>query len=170
MRCPCALNNPSITASSAAYLCTKEAKICRSFSGWLVKKSSYPISSFDKKQTQSLPLEVAKRHEGLRKQLSIVFPRVWPSRSETGVNPRERSEWCGWRMRWKKIEILLFSIHNAFGYTSPPASQEPLLKEKPFECSANICGSSVERRMFFKTFPDWKFLALPFFKKVAKNS
>ena len=57
MRCPCALNNPSITASSAAYLCTKEANLCHSFGGWLVKKSSYPISSFDKKQTQSLPLE-----------------------------------------------------------------------------------------------------------------
>ena len=25
---------------------------------------------------QRLPLEVAKRHEGLRKQLSVVFPRV----------------------------------------------------------------------------------------------
>ena len=25
-------------------------------------------------------------------------------------------------MRWKKIEISLFSIHNACGYTSPPSS------------------------------------------------
>jgi hypothetical protein len=53
-------------------------------------------------------------------------------------------------MRWKKIEILPFSIHNAFGYTSPPASQEPLLKEKPFKCSANIDGSSVERNYYSK--------------------
>jgi hypothetical protein len=41
-------------------------------------------------------------------------------------------------MRWKRLEISSFSIYNAFGYTSPPATQEPLLKEKPFECGANI--------------------------------
>ena len=39
-----------------------------------------------------LPLEVAKRHEGLRKQLSVVFPRVWPSRSETAGAKRD---WWG---------------------------------------------------------------------------
>jgi hypothetical protein len=53
-------------------------------------------------------------------------------------------------MRWKRLKILLFSIHNAFGYTSPPASQEPLLKEKPFECGANINCSTIERRHFGK--------------------
>ena len=53
-------------------------------------------------------------------------------------------------MRWKNIEISSFSIHNAFGYTSPPATQEPLLKEKPFKCGANIVGSTVERTMLFK--------------------
>jgi hypothetical protein len=40
-------------------------------------------------------------------------------------------------MRWKRLEILPFSICNACGYTSPPATQEPLLKEKPFVYSAN---------------------------------
>ena len=47
----------------------------------------------------------------------------------------------------EKIKILLFSIHNAFGYTSPPASQEPLLKEKPFKCCAN---KNVQFIMFFQ--------------------
>ena len=40
-------------------------------------------------------------------------------------------------MRWKRLEKFPFFIHNAFGYTSPPATQEPLLKEKPFVYSAN---------------------------------
>jgi hypothetical protein len=40
-------------------------------------------------------------------------------------------------MRWKKLRIFSFFIHNACGYTSPPATQEPLLKEKPFMCGAN---------------------------------
>ena len=40
-------------------------------------------------------------------------------------------------MRWKRLEILPFSEYNAFGYTSPPATQEPPLKGKPFEYSAN---------------------------------
>ena len=37
----------------------------------------------------------------------------------------------------EKARNLPLFIHNAYGYTSPPATQEPLLKEKPFECSAN---------------------------------
>ena len=37
-------------------------------------------------------------------------------------------------MRWKKIEILLFSIHNAFGYTSSAsASSAPSLQGEGYE-------------------------------------
>ena len=73
-------------------------------------------------------------------------------------------------MRWKKIEILPFSIHNAFGYTSPPASQEPLLKEKPFKCGANIDGSSVERKMLNLDNPRLKVFGATFFQKGSKKT
>ena len=96
MRCSYALSNPSVTASRATSLCTKEANLCHSFCDWLVKKQGLLLClRLLSKATHfpSLLLEVAKRHEGLRKQLSIVFPRVWPSRSETGGTTKE------WRMR-----------------------------------------------------------------------
>jgi hypothetical protein len=48
----------------------------------------------------------------------------------------------------ENIKISSFSIHNAFGYTSPPATQEPLLKEKPFLCNAN---KDVQFLMLFST-------------------
>ena len=43
----------------------------------------------------------ARRHEGVRKRLSIVFPRVWPSRSE------KQKEF--WYKNVKSAFALLFS-------------------------------------------------------------
>jgi hypothetical protein len=52
-------------------------------------------------------------------------------------------------MRWKKIEILPFSIHNAFGYTSSASQARHLpLKGKALRGSANI---DIQFIMLFST-------------------
>jgi hypothetical protein len=54
-------------------------------------------------------------------------------------------------MRWKRLEISPFSIHNAFGYTSSASQARRLLfEEKAIKCSAYIGGSSVERTYYGK--------------------
>ena len=65
----------------------------------------------------SLLQRVAKRHEGLRKQLSVVFPRVWPSRSETAGAERD---WWGVAIIDGVIFLLvLYQKHGCFAsYTS----------------------------------------------------
>ena len=55
--------------------------------------------------------KVAKRRESVRKRLSIVFPRAWPSRSETIGADLISSEAVGWRFH-----------PNSFGFH--PAKQD----------------------------------------------
>ena len=57
------------------YVFTPLRRLRRHLSLMARLKIAFDTNLFDM-LTQRLPLEVAKRHEGLRKQLIVVFPRV----------------------------------------------------------------------------------------------
>ena len=72
----------------------------------------------------------------------------------------------------KEIHPLLRLTNDIRGYSPLYPRHLPKKVDENFSTlvCANIALSTVERTMYAKTLPSVKFLALPFFKKVAKKS
>ena len=69
----------------------------------------FTFVNFLLKKRLSLLRRVAKRHESVRKLLIIVFPRVCPSRSETGGFRRKEKYGCAVRKRKFHFSFLIFT-------------------------------------------------------------